>query len=86
MSGVVIYTSALCGFCSRAKRLLKQKGAEITEIDVTFSPKKRAEMMQRAGRTSVPQIWIGDHHVGGADELLALEEAGRLDDLLAAAA
>ena len=86
MSGVVIYTSALCGFCSHAKRLLKQKGAEITEIDVTFSPKKRAEMMQKTGRTSVPQIWIGDHHVGGADELLALEEAGRLDDLLAAAA
>lgn len=86
MSRVVIYTSALCGFCYRAKRLLKQKGVEVTEIDVTFSPAKRAEMVAKAGQTSVPQIFIGDHHVGGSDELVALEEAGRLDALLEAAA
>ena len=83
MADILIYTSALCGFCYSAKRLLAGKGAEYTEIDVTFSAKKRAEMTARAGgQTSVPQIWIGDEHIGGSDELYALEAAGRLGPLL----
>lgn len=83
MADILIYTSALCGFCYRAKRLLADKGAKYTEIDVTFSGKKRAEMSARAsGQTSVPQIWIDGEHIGGSDELYALEANGRLDPLL----
>jgi len=87
MADVVIYTSGLCGFCYRAKKLLKQKGVDFTEVDVTFNRAARAEMARKAGgNTSVPQIWIGDLHVGGSDELDDLEAAGRLDELLAGAA
>ena len=85
MKPVVVYTGGLCMFCATAKRLLKAKGIDFTEIDVTFSPKKRAEMREKVGgRTSVPQIFIGETHVGGSDDLHTLEREGRLDALLAA--
>jgi glutaredoxin 3 len=82
MPDVTIYTTGLCGFCYRAKALLEAKGVAFEEIDVTFNPKKRAEMRKKAGSNSVPQIWIGEHHVGGSDDLYALEQAGALDELL----
>ena len=85
MQPVEIYTSPLCGFCHAAKRLLKQKGVNFSEIDVFQDPSRKPEMIQRAnGGRSVPQIFIGDTHVGGCDELYALESAGKLDQLLAA--
>ena len=85
MSSVEIYTSPLCGFCFAAKRLLNKKGVSFTEIDVGRSPEKRQEMMSRAhGRHTVPQIFIDGQHVGGCDDLYALERSGRLDPLLAA--
>ena len=85
MSGVTIYTAALCGYCSAAKRLLHDKGVEFAEIRVTLSPDLRKEMSQRAnGRTSVPQIFIGGEHIGGCDELHTLERNGKLDAMLAA--
>lgn len=84
MQPVEIYTSPLCGFCHAAKRLLKQKGAQFTEVDVLVQPNRRSEMMDRAGgRHTVPQIFIGKTHVGGCDELYELERAGKLDPLLA---
>ena len=84
MAAVKIYVSAMCPFCWRAKSLLQAKGAEVEEIDVTFSPSKKRQMVEMAGgETSVPQIWIGDTHVGGSDELCALEANGKLDALLA---
>ena len=85
MAQIEIYTSRFCGFCHRAKDLLKQKGAAFEEIDVTVEPRKRAEMIDRAGgRTSVPQIFIDGRHIGGCDELHALESQGKLDPLLSA--
>ena len=85
MSPVEIYTSPLCGFCHAAKRLLTQKGVSFTEIDVLAHPNRKPEMIQRAGgRRTVPQIFIGETHVGGCDDLYALERAGKLDPLLAA--
>ncbi|MFY9237657.1 MAG: glutaredoxin 3 [Roseovarius sp.] len=85
MQPVEIYTSPLCGFCHAAKRLLSQKGVNFSEVDIAREPAKRAEMMQRAnGGRTVPQIFVGDMHVGGCDELYALERAGKLDALLAA--
>ena len=85
MQPVEIYTSPLCGFCHAAKRLLKQKGVNFSEIDVFQNPSRKPEMIQRAGGSrSVPQIFVGDVHVGGCDELYALESAGKLDALLAA--
>ena len=85
MQPVEIYTSPLCGFCHAAKRLLSQKGVNFSEVDIAREPAKRAEMMQRAnGVRTVPQIFVGDVHVGGCDELYALERAGKLDALLAA--
>lgn len=84
MKPVEIYTSPLCGFCHAAKRLLNQKGVNFTEIDVLSNPDRKAEMVQRAnGGRTVPQIFIGDKHVGGSDDLHALERAGKLDPLLA---
>lgn len=84
MQPIEIYTTQLCGFCHAAKRLLKQKGAEFTEIDVGAKPERRAEMTQRAnGGRTVPQIFVGDTHVGGCDELYALDRDGKLDALLA---
>ncbi len=85
MAKVDIYTSPLCGFCHAAKRLLAQKGIEYSETDVAAEPGKRAEMVQRSnGGRTVPQIFINDLHVGGCDDLYALERAGKLDPLLAA--
>lgn len=84
MQTVEIYTSAMCGFCFAAKRLLKQKGISFSEIDVGRDPEKRQEMMRRAnGRHTVPQIFVGDSHVGGCDDLYALDRAGKLDPMLA---
>jgi glutaredoxin 3 len=80
--GVVMYTTSWCPYCERARKLLDRKNVTITEIDVESAPEKRAEMHTRSGRRSVPQIFIGDHHVGGSDDLLALDEAGKLDSLL----
>lgn len=80
---VEIYTTRFCPYCHWAKQLLKRKGVEFTEIDVTGNPELRATMTARAkGATTVPQIFIGETHVGGCDDLYALEEAGRLDALL----
>ncbi len=82
-SGVVIYTTLLCPYCHRAKSLLKKKGVSFTEIDVGMDAQKRSEMMSRAhGRHTVPQIFVGETHVGGCDDLHALEDAGKLDLLL----
>lgn len=84
-NSIEIYTSPLCGFCHAAKRLLKQKGVNFTEIDVFREPSRKAEMIERAnGGRTVPQIFVGDTHVGGCDDLYALEQAGKLDPLLAA--
>lgn len=85
MKPVEIYTSPLCGFCHAAKRLLTSKGVEFAEVDVWAQPDRKPEMIQRAnGGRTVPQIFIGDTHVGGCDELHALEREGKLDALLAA--
>jgi glutaredoxin 3 len=84
MPRVTIYTTPWCPYCHRAKRLLAQKGAAFEEIDVSGNWEAREALAEKAGgRTSVPQIWIGDVHVGGSDELYALERAGKLDALLA---
>ncbi len=83
MARVEIYTKFLCPYCSRAKKLLGEKGVEFEEYDITMGGEKRAEMLQRAnGRHTVPQIFIDDRHVGGSDDLAALEREGRLDALL----
>jgi len=85
MQPIEIYTSPLCGFCHAAKRLLKQKGLNFSEIDVLADPNRKPEMIQRAnGGRTVPQIFVGDIHVGGCDELYALDRAGKLDPLLQA--
>lgn len=85
MRPVEIYTSPLCGFCHAAKRLLKQKGVEFKEIDVLLHPKRKPEMIKRAGgKRTVPQIFIGPDHVGGCDDLYELDRQGKLDRLLAA--
>lgn len=84
MKTVEIYTSPLCGYCHAAKRLLSKKGVAFTEFDVSRDPALRAEMMQRAkGGRTVPQIFIGEQHVGGSDDLHALDHSGKLDALLA---
>ncbi|MDE3739100.1 MULTISPECIES: glutaredoxin 3 [Pseudomonas] len=84
MAEIVVYSSAWCPFCVRAKHLLDSKGVRYEEISVDGNPAIRAEMTRKAGRTSVPQIWIGQTHVGGCDDLYALERAGKLDALLQA--
>ncbi len=87
MVDVTIYTRAMCGYCVAAKRLLDKKGVSYTEHDASFSPELRQEMIQRAnGRATFPQIFIGGHHVGGSDELHALDAQGRLDPLLSGGA
>lgn len=83
MPDIVIYTRDFCGFCARAKGLLQSKGLAFEEKDATYEPALRQEMMQRSGRTTFPQIFIGDTHVGGCDDLFAHERDGRLDALLA---
>jgi glutaredoxin 3 len=84
MANVVVYSSDYCPYCSRAKSLLASKKVDFDEIKVDGKPQVRAEMIKKAGRTSVPQIWIGSIHVGGCDDLFALERAGKLDALLSA--
>lgn len=84
MTKVTIYTTPICPYCARAKRLLADKGAPVEEIDVFMDSKARTEMEAKSGgRRTVPQIFVGDHHVGGCDELYALDRAGGLDPLLA---
>lgn len=84
MKPVEIYSSPLCGFCHAAKRLLKQKGVNFSEINVLAQPARKSEMLKRAnGRHTVPQIFVGDTHVGGYDDLSALDRAGKLEALLA---
>lgn len=77
-----MYTSAWCPYCARARNLLASKGVRFEEIDVEISAGSREEMISRSGRRTVPQIFIGDTHVGGSDDLLALDAAGQLDSLL----
>jgi glutaredoxin 3 len=85
MKPVTIYTTNTCGYCRRAKALLTKKGVAFKEIDVTYDDAKREEMTLKAGgRTSVPQIWIGEQHVGGCDDLYDLEYEHKLDALLQA--
>ena len=85
MADVTVYTTQFCGYCYRAKKLLSDKGVDFTEIDVTMDEGKRDEMMAKTGgRQTVPQVFIGGRHIGGADELYALERQGALDPLLGA--
>jgi len=85
MASVTIYTRPGCGYCSRALQTLQGKGVDYTHIDTGADPSKRAEMVQKAGGASTfPQIFVGDQHIGGCDEMLALDRQGKLDDLLAA--
>lgn len=85
MKPVEIYTSPTCGFCHAAKRLLNAKGVSFAEVDLFKQPDRRAEMLARAGgKHTVPQIFIGEDHIGGCDDLYALEQAGKLDKVLAA--
>lgn len=83
MAKIEIYTTPFCGYCARAKGLLDDKGAAYEEMDVMMDDKKRSEMRERSRRTTVPQIFINGEHIGGSDELAALESAGKLDALLA---
>jgi len=78
-----MYTTAVCPFCQMAERLLQAKGAEIEKIRIDLDPAERAAMMEKTGRRTVPQIYVGDTHVGGYDDLAALDRAGKLDPLLA---
>ena len=82
MPSVTVYTRAFCPYCARAVSLLHRKGAEVTEIDATFDPGKKQEMIERSGRWTFPQIFVGDIHVGGCDDLHALDSQGGLDPLL----
>ncbi|MDX8349830.1 glutaredoxin 3 [Cognatiyoonia sp. IB215446] len=85
MANVEIYTKPTCGFCFMAKRLLQSKDVSFAEVNISAQPERRAEMIQRAnGGSTVPQIFIAGTHVGGCDDLMALERAGKLDALLAA--
>jgi glutaredoxin 3 len=85
MAKIVMYTSGSCPYCVMAEKLLRAKGvAELEKVRVDLEPARRDEMMQRTGRRTVPQIYIGERHVGGYDDLAALDRAGQLDPLLAA--
>ena len=86
MTDVTIYTTMMCPYCYRAKQLLQKKGVDYTEIDVSMDAAKRADMTAKSGgRRTVPQIFVGATHVGGCDDLYALDQAGKLDTLLASA-
>ena len=78
-----MYTTAVCPYCQMAERLLRAKGVEIEKVRIDLEPARRAEMMEKTGRRTVPQIYVGDTHVGGYDDLAALDRAGGLDPLLA---
>ena len=83
MAKVLMYLTAACPFCQSAERLLAQKGVhDVERVRVDLEPERRAEMMQKSGRRTVPQIWIGSRHIGGCDDLYALERQGGLDSLL----
>jgi len=82
---ITMYTSAMCGFCVAAKNFLKSRGLQWSEVRIDLDPAERERMMARAKRTSVPQIFIGDTHVGGYDDMMALHRAGKLEPLLAEA-
>lgn len=83
MSNVTIYTRQLCGYCSAAKNLLSKKGIDFSEKDATFEPALRKEMTQKANGTSTfPQIFVDENHIGGCDDLMAMDRAGKLDSLL----
>lgn len=84
MQKVTVYTSGNCCYCHMAKDLLRRKGAPFEEVDLTGRSDLRDELISRSGRRTVPQIWIGNTHVGGCDDLLDLERSGRLDTLLTA--
>ena len=84
MSNVTIYTKPYCPYCIRAVDLLERKGVRFTEIEAAFDPDKRQEMIRRSGRATFPQIFIGERHIGGCDDMMALERSGQLDPLLAA--
>jgi glutaredoxin 3 len=85
MSKVTMYSTGVCPYCQMAERLLRSKGVEtIDKIRVDLEPERRVEMMEKTGRRTVPQIYIGETHVGGYDDLAALDRAGRLDELLGA--
>lgn len=86
MPPVMIYTRQLCGYCTAAKRLLADKGVTFEEIDATGAPERRNEMISRSGRYTFPQIFIGNQHIGGCDDLYALQARGELDRLLTAEA
>ena len=82
-AAVVMYTTAVCPYCQRAEQLLRARGVEhIAKVRIDLEPSRRDEMMQRTGRRTVPQIYIGDHHVGGFDDLAALDRAGGLTPML----
>lgn len=85
MAQVTVYTRAFCPYCTRAIALLQRKGVEVKEIDATGCPLTRQEMIQRSGRWTFPQIFVGEKHVGGCDDLHALEQSGGLDPLLVGA-
>ena len=84
MASVVIYTRQFCGYCSAAKALLQSKGVDFVEHDATGKPDLRTEMIDKSGRTTFPQIFINGQHVGGCDDIHALDRAGKLDPMLAA--
>jgi glutaredoxin 3 len=85
MAEVTVYTRAFCPYCTRALALLQRKGVEVKQIDASGCPQTRQEMIQRSGRWTFPQIFVGEFHVGGCDDLHALEQRGGLDPLLAGA-
>jgi glutaredoxin 3 len=82
MARVLMYITAACPFCQSAERLLLEKGVRVEKVRVDLAPARRAEMVRKSGRRTVPQIWIGERHVGGCDDLYALEREGKLDPLL----
>ena len=84
MSKIEIYTTPFCGYCARALKVLGEKGADFTEVEAGMDPKLRQEMMDRSGRTTFPQIFVGDSHIGGCDDMMALDRSGKLDEMLAA--
>lgn len=84
MAKVTIYTRPFCGYCARALSLLERKGADFEEIEAGMDPALRREMMERSGGTTFPQIFVGEKHIGGCDDMLALDRAGKLDAMLAA--
>jgi len=82
MSSITVYSSAMCGYCVAAKNFIKNKGFEYQEVRIDLDPEQRRLMVERAGRTSVPQIFVGDVHVGGYDDLVAMDRRGELQPLL----